>query len=226
MAGWFRRRGLTVWGLAWVLGSLALAAPAQAGRVDIYPGRFDSGSTVRYVEEQFMSNRVTMRATALDGAVRHVRITDAGATIVYTQSPPNFLGCFVSLDGHAADCVSLPQAASEFAAVDAGLYALNGPTSFVVEDGSAPLWLLVSGASFASTGTQTRVRAWGTSGADRFEIGPTTDPRWTGDVKTFAGDDIVNARNGSTEEIDCGDGADEVTADASDVLLGCETVAP
>src|SRR5215208_2917979 len=137
MAGRFRRGGFTAWGLACVLGSLALAAPAEAGRVFVHPGRFDSGSTVRYEEEALVSNRVTMRATPWDGTVRRVRIEDAGATIVYSQSPPTFEPCFVSPNDHAADCLSLPQTGSEFVAVNAALHSSEGPSSFVVEDGSA-----------------------------------------------------------------------------------------
>jgi hypothetical protein len=41
-------------------------------------------------------------------------------------------------------------------------------------------------------------------------------------ISTGPGDDTINARNGATDAILCGDGNDTVHADAGDVLAGCE----
>lgn len=43
-------------------------------------------------------------------------------------------------------------------------------------------------------------------------------------ISAGAGDDKIMARDGSPEIVDCGDGADVVTADRVDVLVGCEAV--
>ena len=38
-----------------------------------------------------------------------------------------------------------------------------------------------------------------------------------------AGDDVIAGRDGEVDLVDCGDGADTVTAEAADVLSSCET---
>jgi hypothetical protein len=43
-------------------------------------------------------------------------------------------------------------------------------------------------------------------------------------VRAGAGNDVISARDGSTDVIDCGPGVDRVSADARDVVRGCESV--
>lgn len=77
----------------------------------------------------------------------------------------------------------------------------------------------------------------GLGGTDRIVAGPgedfidggTGDDELTGGtgfdyIVAGAGNDQVFVRDGQTDRVLCGDGADTVTADATDVLTGCETV--
>ena len=59
----------------------------------------------------------------------------------------------------------------------------------------------------------------GGSGADELTGGGGFDF-----IKGAAGDDKVFVQDGVVDRVNCGDGTDSVTADASDLLTGCETV--
>jgi Ca2+-binding RTX toxin-like protein len=89
-------------------------------------------------------------------------------------------------------------------------------------DGSA-----FSGRSVLSTGNGNDAVRTGL-GNDDVQTGAgndTIDPGAGADlVHAGSGDDTVAARDGSQDVIDCGDGADTVTADAIDTLTNCEKV--
>jgi hypothetical protein len=61
-------------------------------------------------------------------------------------------------------------------------------------------------------------------GNDRLTVSmpPTTSAGVT--VSMGPGDDVVQARDGVQEYIDCGPGVDWARVDATDVVTGCETV--
>jgi hypothetical protein len=44
------------------------------------------------------------------------------------------------------------------------------------------------------------------------------------DIDAGTGDDNLTTANGATDTVDCGDGVDTITADASDQLVNCENV--
>lgn len=68
----------------------------------------------------------------------------------------------------------------------------------------------------------------GDEGNDALDAGDGND-KLTGGTGTDSfvaggGDDTIFAADGLAEKVDCGDGADTVTADTQDELIGCETV--
>lgn len=94
---------------------------------------------------------------------------------------------------------------------------------------SGQVW---NGAAFAG---RQDVRALGgpdalTGGAGRDSLdGGSGDDALTGgagpdDIDGGDGNDTVDSRDGEVDLVDCGGGVDTVTADAADVVIGCETV--
>jgi hypothetical protein len=214
---------------------VAFPAAAGASQVSvttsgpsIFPGpggidRLVQTNTFTYVSAPGETNALSTVRTASGWT-----FTDTGATI--TTTAPQ---CTVSPDGHQADCTrpALQSAPREILAVAAG----DGDDTVTVSWPVAQdLALVESGASLDGGAGDDRVTGGelgddlrGGAGDDRLDGGAGND-QITGDAGRDTligglGDDLLAARDGEVDIVDCGPGADRVSADAIDALAACET---
>jgi hypothetical protein len=209
------RPALTAVPLAAMLATLA-AGPARASTVDVQTGGAGAQQPLFWADVNYDAaagelNAVTVGASLdpLDGSANPVTIQDDGATItssggaVQLPFPSTWGSSWVcNAAGHTAVCASTTNAVG-YASCTASP-GLCGYGSYV--DGFRDI--------FVNLG----------DGNDRVTLSmpPTSSAGVT--VSMGAGDDVVQARDGVLEYIDCGAGVDWVRVDANDVLTGCETV--
>ncbi|MCW3065621.1 MAG: calcium-binding protein [Solirubrobacterales bacterium] len=209
------RPALAAVSLAATLAAVA-AGPAPASTVEVQTGAAGAQQPLFWADVHYDAaagerNAVTVGASLdpLDGSANPVTIEENGATIassggaVQLPFPSTWGPSWVcNAAAHTAVCASSTNAVG-YASCTASP-GLCGYGSYV--DGFRGI--------FVNLG----------DGNDRVTLSmpPTTSAGVT--VSMGAGDDVVQARDGVAEYIDCGDGVDWVRVDANDVPTGCETV--
>lgn len=156
------------------------------------------------------------------GDVLTVDAVDGGYRLREAAGALSSPDCQVTEGGAVATCPErryLHLYTSELAdLVDASAVG-DGPWTVNVRAGAGDDVVTTSSRNDLLDGGAGADRLTGGAGADSLTGGPGQDTLTGGD-----GDDGVLAQDGEADLVDCGAGADQVTADPVDTLLGCEQV--
>jgi hypothetical protein len=173
---------------------LTLAGPAQASTT------WETGDTLYYVASAGEANTL---AVNLQG--ENATVQDAGYPAMGMVSPCRPWEVLM-MDGLGALCPAAPVA------------------RVVLDLGDAPDSLsagAMTGSPLptAALGGPGNDRLWSWTGNDDLTGGPGQD-----DLSSNGGSDLIDARDGGADNVDCGDGSDVAIVDPTDNLTSCETL--
>jgi len=156
------------------------------------------------------AHRLTLDSYVASGPSPARRIFVRSATQRLEMGPP--WDCVYGSDDRIAVCKDTPEAAASLTGYRAELGSGDDSFDFAREWNTYGLTGTINGGSGTDTIT-------GSARAETIDGGLDADTLSGG-----SGDDTILARDGTMDDIDCGDGTDRATIDAADRTIGCETL--